>query len=360
MRHIKWLALIMLVACKPPSSEEMPEQEATPIPKIDFHAHYRADRSYLTDLLDSFNLQPVLVDVGRQDSSLWMSNLQGLKAMFKKYPQYYYCASFTANGIDEEDYGQKVIDQLKLEIADGARMVKVWKNFGMVSKDASGSYVHIDDARLQPIWDFLVAQGIPVLAHIGEPIQAWRELEDDNPHAGYYRNHPEYHAYQHPEIPSWEAIQEARNNWLANNPELVVVGAHNGSMSHDVDLMALQLDRNPNFYLEPAARFGDLARQDPEKVRDFIVQYQDRFLYGTDLGTSGEETDMDQSQIDQERQRITQMMNMHWQFFTSSGAMDFTVGFSGNTYATSGLALPDSVLKKIYYSNAAKILKLPS
>ena len=360
MRNLRWVLLLALAACQAPQSQPDLVQEDTPIPKIDIHAHYRADRSYLPELLDSFNLQPVLVDVGRQDSSLWMSNLMGLKTVFKKYPQFYYCAAFTANGIDGEDYAERVVEQLKQEIADGARMVKVWKNFGMVFKDNSGEYVHIDDARLQPIWDFLIQQGIPVLAHIGEPIQAWQELEDDNPHANYYRNHPEYHAYQHPEIPSWETIQQARNQWLAQNPRLVVVGAHNGSMSHDVDIMAKQLDLHPNFHLEPAARFGDLARQDPQKVRDFIIKYQDRFLYGTDLGTSGEESGMDDTQIIQERQRIAQMMTMHWEFFSSSGPLDFQTGFLGNSYATRGLELPDSVLRKIYYGNAAKILKLPS
>ena len=362
MKHLWLFPLCWLMGCQAPTTgqEESNTQEppGTPIAKIDIHAHYRADRDYLVELLDSFNLKPLLVDVARQDSSIWMENLSGLKQVYQKYPQYFYCASFGAAGIDQPGFADNVISRLQEEIDQGARMVKVWKNFGMIFKDQSGAYVHIDDERLQPIWDFLVEKNIPVLSHIGEPLQAWRPLEDDNPHANYYRNHPEYHAYHHPEIPSWDTIQQARNNWLARNPQLMVVGAHNGSMSHDVDLMAQRLDEFPNFYVEPAARFGDLARQEADKVRAFLIKYQDRFLYGTDLGTSTPQSEMDPVEFLRERQGIVYMMDMHWRYLSGKGPLDFHRSLQGNSYPTRGLELPDSVLSKIYYKNAAKLLKL--
>ena len=219
-------------------------------------------RDYLIPLLDSLNLQPVLVDVGRVDTENWNKTRMGLIENFQKHQDhYFFCTSFTANGIDEADYAEKIIEHIENDLAIGAKMVKVWKNFGMVSTDNSGAYVHIDDPRIQPVWDFLTEKNIPVMAHIGEPIQAWRPLKEDKPHYGYYKDHPEYHAYQHPEIPSWETIQEARNNWVARNPKLTIVGAHQGSMSHDVALIGRILDKYDNFYVEPAARFGDLVLQ---------------------------------------------------------------------------------------------------
>lgn len=47
-------------------------------------------------------------------------------------------------------------------------MVKVWKNFRMVTKDESDSFVQIDDQRLQTFWDFLLQVEIPVVAHIAQ------------------------------------------------------------------------------------------------------------------------------------------------------------------------------------------------
>ena len=327
------------------------------MPKIDLHAHYRAQRDYLLPLFDSLNLQSLLVDVGRVDEKAWKKQRAGLIENFQQHQDYYYfCTSFTANGIDDDDYADKIIAHIQHDLDLGAVMVKVWKNFGMVSTDNAGNYVHIDDPRIQPVWDFLVAEGIPVLAHIGEPLQAWLPIDEDNPHAGYYKNNPQYHAYQHPEIPSWETIQEARNNWLAKNPDLIVVGAHNGSMSHDVQLIAQALDKYPNFYVEPAARFGDLVRQESSAVRSFIINYQDRFLYGTDLGTSADLAEMSAEDISREKQRIVDMLDRHWRYLSGSGTIDFTRSPS-DSRQVEALNLPDSVLRKVYYHNAIKILK---
>ena len=361
--HLLFAGFILLLnaACtdKPTAKSEPPSGADFSMPKIDFHAHYRAERDYLMPLLDSFNLNPVLVDVGRVDTVRWHQQRKGLIDNYQAHAnRFYFCTSFTATGIDEPDYAEKVIEHIAHDLELGARMVKVWKNLGMVSTDNSGAYVHIDDPRIQPVWDFLTEKGIPVLAHIGEPLQAWLPLEDDNPHAGYYRRNPQYHAYLHPEIPSWETIQEARNNWLARNPDLVVVGAHNGSMSHDVGLIARTLDQYPNFQVEPAARFGDFIRQDSDSVRNFIIKYQDRFLYGTDLGVSGDASEMSDEELDQEKQRIANMLGRHWKYFTEPGKVIFDTHFLAEPKQVQGLNLPDSVLRKIYYQNAVRILSI--
>ena len=358
------ILLSIAVSCAESSdqnNEQKPAiQEVEPdvnMPKIDIHAHYRAQRDYLLPLYDSLNLRPVLVDVGRVDEDQWQYWRGGLIDNYLDHKdRYYFCTSFTANGIDESDYAENVINHIQKDIDIGDRMVKVWKNFGMVSKDNAGNYVHIDDPRIQPVWDFLVSKGIPVMAHIGEPLQAWLPIDEDNPHAGYYKNNPQYHAYQHPEIPSWETIQQARNNWLANNPDLIVLGAHNGSMSHDVNLIAQTLDTYPNFYVEPAARFGDLVRQESSQVRSFIINYQDRFLYGTDLGTSTKIEEMTEEDLKREKQRIVDMMDRHWRYLSGSGIIEFTRSET-DSRKVEALNLPDSVLRKIYYHNAIKILK---
>jgi predicted TIM-barrel fold metal-dependent hydrolase len=330
------------------------QQPDSDMPKIDFHAHYRAERDYLIPLLDSLNLQPVLVDVGKVDTENWNKARSGLIENFQKHPDhYFFCTAFTANGIDEPDYAEKIIQHIEHDLTLGAKMVKVWKNFGMVSTDNSGAYVQIDDQRIQPVWDFLTERNIPVLAHIGEPIQAWRPLKEDNPHYGYYKDHPEYHAFQHPEIPSWETIQEARNNWLARNPELTIVGAHQGSMSHDVALIGRILDQYDNFYVEPAARFGDLVLQNSDSVRAYFIKYQDRILYGTDFGTNGNEQEMSADDKTNEKQRLVQGMNAHWRYLSTLDSMELP---RARPIATRGLGLPDSVLRKVYYHNAIRIL----
>lgn len=357
-RFILFISLLLFVACQPQNREQNAPLSQESVEKIDFHTHYRYDLEFLVPLLDKWKMQTLLVDVCRNDSSGVHRYWEEIKKQQSAFPdRYFLCSGFNAFGIDDPEYAQKIIEQLETEIAEGAQLVKVWKNFGMVDKDAAGNYVQIDDPRLQPIWDFLIEKNIPVLAHIAEPIQAWRPLQEGNPHYNYYKNNPQYHAYQHPEIPRWETIIAARDNWLAKNPQLTVVGAHMGSMSHDVDLIAQRLDQYPNFFVEPAARFGDLTGQDSEKVRQFFLKYQDRILYGTDLGTSQPSEELSDEAIKNRENYIQKMLELHWIYFSGTDSLYYDSPMISFPVQTHSLALPESVLRKVYAGNARKILE---
>ena len=354
------IVLICIVACSRKSDENtsvdtqtIPVDNMT-IRKIDVHSHYRHSREYLPALFKEWNMQAVLVDVSKEDPDGISRSWNNYLALAKTQPDLFFlCTSFIGVGIDAPDYAQKVIAQLSQEIEAGAGMVKVWKNFGMVTKDASGRFIQIDDARLQPIWDFLKSRDIPVMAHICEPLQAWRPLDDPtNPHFEYYQNNPQYHAYSHPEIPAYESIIAARDRWIENNPDLRILNAHLGSMSHDVDMVAERLDKYPNMYVELAARFGDLARQDSHKVRAFFEEYQDRIMFGTDYGTSRPEEEMTDAELDRERADLDARYETLWKYLSATDSLEV------RRQKTLGLGLSTEILQKVYFQNAADFLKL--
>ena len=54
-------------------------------------------------------------------------------------------------------------------------------------------------------------------------------------------------------------------------------------MELSVDDIAMHFDRYPNFAVDTAARVGYLMLQPRDKVKAFMIKYQDRVLYGTDL-----------------------------------------------------------------------------
>lgn len=353
------LSLLGFSAC----TSEAPPVDSAPaissIEKLDIHTHFRADRAYLSHLLDEWNMKALLVDVVTSDSTGIKRSWSRLLDQQARYPtQFSLCSGFSAFGIDAPDYSQRIIDQLEAEIAAGAKMVKVWKNFGLVDKDESGQFVQIDDPRLQPIWDFLIEKNIPVLSHIGEPLQAWRPLQEGNPHYNYYDNHPEYHFYNQPDVPAWETIMAARDNWLAENPDLVVLGAHMGSMSHDLDEVAKRLDQFPNFQVETAARWGDITGQETEKVKAFFLKYQDRILYGTDLGSSGSEDEMSEENLKAEQDRFEKMWQLHWDYVSGKDSLYFDSPMISFPVSTKSLGLPMEVLEKFYRENALKLLKM--
>ncbi len=327
------------------------------IPRIDVHAHYRHPRTFLQPLLESWNMRAVLVDVALPDVAARQQRWEAIRAHRAALPDLFELgSSLEPSRIDDPEFARSTIARLETEIEQGAVLVKVWKDTGMVVRDAGGRWVQVDDSRLQPIWDYLAEAGIPVLAHIGEPLQAWRPLEEDNPHYDYYSRNPQYHAYQHPEIPRWETIMAARDRWLARNPRLTVIGAHLGSMAHDVDLVAERLEAYPNFSVETAARFGDLTRQESGKVRRFFHRYQDRVLYGTDLSTRRPEAELSPAELAAERERMEKTFRLDWQYLSGRGPMRFERG----TFAvdTECLELPPEVLRKFYAGNAARLLGL--
>ncbi len=304
-------------------------------------------------------MRAVLVDVALPDPAARQVRWEAIREQRAALPHLFeLCSSVEPSRIDAPDFAEAVVLRLAGEIRQGAIMVKVWKDTGMVVRDESGQFVQVDDSRLQPVWDYLTESGIPVLAHIGEPLQAWRPLEEGNPHYDYYRRNPQYHAYQHPEIPRWEEIMAARDRWLARNPGLTVIGAHLGSMAHDVDQVSQRLEAYPNFYVETAARFGDLARQDSQKVRSFFLRFQDRILYGTDLGTHEPQGQLTTEEVNGERERIDQTFSLHWKYTSGEGPLQFDRPGGSFSVETVCLDLPPEVLRKFYYGNAARLLGL--
>jgi len=86
------------------------------------------------------------------------------------------------------------------------------------------------------------------------------------------------------------------------------------------------------------------SAKDRERVRDFCIKYQDRLLYGTDVGYSGS------SKPDGFRKSMHNTWIDDWKYFTSAEEMT-SDKFRGSF---EGLKLPSEVIDKIYYSNAVK------
>jgi predicted TIM-barrel fold metal-dependent hydrolase len=323
-------------------------QDIRQLPKIDVHAHYRSDNPELVAALAVWNARAVLVTVTGADRKIdekWRDHL----ALRAAHPdRFFLVATFDPFRLEEPDFIPATIARLREQIAAGAKGVKVWKDIGMDLKDSRGHYVQIDDARFQPIWDFLVEQRIPVLAHIAEPLAAWQPLDSLNPHFWYYSNNPRYHAYTHPEIPRHETIIAARDRWLARNPRLTVIAMHLGSVEHDVGEVAKRLEAYPNLYVETAARINDLAMQPSEAVRKFMIHYQDRIMWGTDFGEGSVS-----------REGLERSFSQHWRYY--AGADTVTLGNPRGWHRTvQGLALPREALEQFAHRNAERVLKLPA
>ena len=118
----------------------------------------------------------------------------------------------------------------------------------------------------------------------------------------------------HPEYPSYEDQVNAVENMLEEHPDLKYIGCHMGSLEWDVDELARRFDEFPNMAVDMAARICHLQYQtanDRKKVRNFCIKYQDRLIYGTDLGDNGG------SSREELEKQISQTWLDDWKYFTS-------------------------------------------
>jgi predicted TIM-barrel fold metal-dependent hydrolase len=288
---------------------------------------------------------PIGVTIEEQrDLAIYQKNL------FPK--QLEYITSFSLEGWDNEDWAENTIVYLKESFEMGALGVKVWKNIGMVEKNENDQFIMIDDPKFDPVFTYLEEKGIPVVGHLGEPRNCWLPLDEMtvNNDRAYFKDHPEYHMYLHPEFPSYEEQIEARDQMLQKHPNLTFMGAHLASLEWSVEELADFFDRFPNATADLAERMCHIqaqAREDREKVRDFFIKYQDHIIYGTDRGDyQGSEQDPVKL-----KKLVHEEWKSDWKFLTTDEPMSsWKVNGEFN-----GLQLPKSIVEKIYYKNAERI-----
>jgi hypothetical protein len=254
-----------------------------------------------------------------------------------------WASTFDARGFESPGFAERAIARLGRTFDDGAIGVKIWKNIGMAIKARSGAYLLPDDPALLPIYDAIRRADRTLIAHLAEPDGAWLPLDDKNPEIAYYSRNPQWHMHGKPGAPVKEAILASRDRVLDRFPKLRVVGCHLGSHENDLARLAKRLDAYPNFAVDTAARVRYFARGDRDRVREFLIRYQDRILYATDFSLGEGDPAAAARSLDAAHDR-------DWAFFAGDAAMEY----AGRP--TRGLALPDGVLRDLFRENARRWL----
>jgi predicted TIM-barrel fold metal-dependent hydrolase len=329
------------------SSRQAPDGELpgfSALAPIDAHIHLYQDNPAFGALMQRLNLRALNICV-IDDRDPFYKGLEPQRGYALKVRQStggraVFCTTFSPYDFEKQGFAERAIRQLDADFAAGAIAVKIYKVMGMEMKSKAGKYVMPDDPAFEPIYQDIAAHDRTVVAHIAEPDSCWQPPNPASPDYDYYKEHPQEYAYTHPEWPSKAAILAARDHFVEENPTLKVVGAHLGSMEVDVDQIARRFDRYPNFAVDTAARVPYFMMQPRDKVRAFLIKYQDRILYATDL----------EVQPNGDTEKALQTWNAtyrrDWIFFST----DHSAEYLGHTYQ--GISLPEPVLRKIFHINA--------
>lgn len=313
------LLVNVAVLALPSSLAAQHESRLAAIPRVDVHAHIGAD----VELMERYvHLSKVLKDKFNANLDIWVD--LGLGGKWEKL------TTAELKEVDERFKGRFLLCLNDYRIRNGLKYtpeeIAEWQQRGVV-----GYKIHVD---LQP--------GIDGPAH--EPTFAAMErlgflgtaIHISQPYPTKWCRDPVKHWRAHN---AWERV-------LDRHPNLKVVQAHMAdhiTSDDQLDYLKYYLETYPNVNVDTCGRLNQFYRMDQKKLRDFMIQYADRILFGTDIRF--EPSEGHYIETAKRYQRCFQILET-----------DNVVagGFYGRK-RIQGLKLPLDVLEKIYYRNAARI-----
>lgn len=252
----------------------------------------------------------------------------------------------------DSDYAKTQADLIADAHKRGAKGLKVLKTLGLYLREnvTTGKLVRIDDRRFDAMWDAVASFNMPVAIHSSDPEAFFLPVDRFNERWEELNAHPDW-SFHGRDFPRNRELQEARRNVVRRHPRTQFVCLHVAD-SEDLQYVSECLDSHPNMHVEIAARIGELGRQ-PRAAYRFIEKYQDRIMFGTDAIPGGIDTPQ-QVFNDQLYEIYYRFLETEDEYFNYAPAPIPPQG----RWRISGLGLPESILRKIYFENAARLLNL--
>ncbi|MFN6087704.1 MAG: amidohydrolase family protein [Cyclobacteriaceae bacterium] len=322
----------------PISTLKVPEHPLThaKFPFIDVHNHQWImpiqDLDKLVVEMDSLNMGVMVNLSGFRGKVLEWS----LDNVSKNHPnRFVVFLNINFENLDDKGWPEETLAMMDEAVKQGVKGLKVYKGLGLTDKDNEGNRIAVDDPRLDPIWAKCGELGIPVLIHSGEPNSFWNPKDKHNERWLELKKHPD--RYRDPKkIPPFEQIMGEQHHVFKKHPNTKFINAHLGWFGNDLERLGKLFDEMPNVYTELGAVLAELGRQ-PKAARAFMIKYQDRVMFGKDTYKKEEYyTYFRVLETGDEYFDYYRKYHAHWKLY--------------------GLELPDSVLKKVYYENALKVI----
>jgi len=289
------------------------------------------------------------------NTSEFERNKQFSDALFPDRFLHYFNLDY--KGWDKPDFSERAVRQVEEAHRLGAAGLKEFKRLGLYLRDGEGKLIRIDDPKLDPVWKRCGELGLPVSIHVGDPKAFWMPFDNTNERWKELKDHRPWWFGDTNIYPQRMELVEALDRVIARQRDTTFVCVHFANNPEDIDWVDKALDRNPNMMADLAARIPEVGRHDPAKVHKLFVKHQDRILFATDfmvynkliLGSSGDAerpNDRDAVLFYEKEWRWLETWDKDWDHMTPIQG-DWTV---------SSIGLPASVLRKIYFDNARRIL----
>ncbi len=188
---------------------------------------------------------------------------------------------------------------------------------------------------MDPLLEKCAELKMPVNIHVADPYWMYLPMDADN---DGLMNAYTWRLDNQPGIVGHRGMIEILERAVARHPNTTFIACHFANCCYDLDRLGRLLDKYPNLYADIAARYAETAAI-PRFAGQFYEKYQDRLLYGTDMGYRVE------------------MYRFTFRVLESADEHFYAWDYSGYHWPLYGLALGDAVLGKVYRANALKLLR---
>jgi predicted TIM-barrel fold metal-dependent hydrolase len=333
----------------------------TPVPRarfpvIDFHTHitgasgggpieFHMDPAKCLAVMDRKNIRSMVDLTGSYGEALRQAIIKLPQAHPGRFVVFTEPAWTRAS---DPDYSAFQADQIAAAHKAGAKGVKVLKTLGLFLREkGSNRLVRVDDARFDAMWEAAGGLQMPVAIHTSDPEAFFLPIDRFNERWEELHAHPDW-SFHGRDFPSNRELQEARRNVMRRHPRTKFVCLHVAD-AEDLSYVSECLDSHPNMHVDIAARIGELGRQ-PRASRKFFDRYQDRIVFGTDASASA--STPQQTFGDALYQIYYRFLETEDEYFDYSPAAVPPQG----RWRIYGLGLPEQILQKVYWVNAARLI----
>ncbi|MGO8786649.1 MAG: amidohydrolase family protein [Terriglobia bacterium] len=339
---------LLLKDYRPRSIYKVPKHEVTKAkyPAIDAHNH--AEWVDSQERLDE--MVKLMDEAGIEKSVMFIrtgspEKFSALSKVFSWYPDRFdlWCG-FDLSSCDQPGFGPNAVRALTECHHLGAIGVgEIGDKGSGIWGAPKGSGLHPDDPRLDPLYDQCSRLGMPINMHVSDPIWAYEPMDNTN---DGLMNCYTWRITLGPDILGHDELIASLERGVKKHPKTTFIACHIANLEYDLTRLSQMLDRNPNLYVDLGARFGEMSPI-ARFAAQFIQQYPDRVLYGTDMHYS--------RPMFRTTFRILETLDEH--FYEWDSELQSTTGAFAYHWPLYGLGLPDDVLKKVYGDNARRVFR---
>jgi predicted TIM-barrel fold metal-dependent hydrolase len=304
-------------------------------PVIDAHTHVYARTEAAIEqwlkAMDACGIEKAVILTGATGA-----RFDSLVKVYSRYGNRFelWCG-FDYKGYENPGYGPDAVKELERCVRNGAKGVGevMFKGKGISPGSRTRTIMLPDDPRLGPLYEKCAELNIPVNLHVSEDKWMYEPMDSTNDglmNAAEWQIKIENGAKTHEEMLS------RLENTVRLHPRTKFIAAHLANCCADLSVLGRFLDKYPNLFADVSARYGEIAPI-PDFVHDFIEKYQDRLVYGTDMGF-GE-----------------RMYRVTFRILESSDEHFYENGMFSYHWPLYGLAISGPTLAKLYKANFESI-----